>query len=462
MARSGGTARRQWFGSGGSQCWCCGGARDAMTRPWLSVVGIALEGWDGLSAPARAALRNAELIIGGARHLGMVEIPDGAATYGWETPLSKTVARIRAAQGRSVVVLATGDPMHFGIGVTLARHFSPAEMTVWPQVSAFSLAAARLGWGLAECHLITAHGRPVARVRRYLQDGARLVILSEDRSTPLAVAELLVAAGCGASRMTVLAEMRQSGGESLRLELSAAEAVTALPQQAIPDLHCLAVECRRSSGRNLSVAAGLDDDEFDSPTPQQLLTKQPIRAMVLALLAPQAGDCLWDIGAGSGSVGIEFLRLLLTSSGGGHGLLAARAYAIERNLDRLPTIAANAERLGVPELKIVGGDAEPIIDTLPDPTVIFVGGGIRIPNLVNRLWQRLPPGGRMVATAVTLTGEARLGQCQEEFGGDLYRVAVNRSESIGNQAKIWRPYLPVTLWRASKSNASELSSFLNP
>ena len=423
-----------------------------MTRPWLSVIGIGLEGWDGLSAPAREALADAELIIGGKRHLGMVEIPDGAETFGWETPLSKTVERIRAARGQRVAILATGDPMHYGIGVTLVRHFSPDEMRVWPQVSAFSLAAARLGWGLAQCHLITVHGRSLALLRRYLQDGARMVILSEDRTTPLAVAELLVAAGCGASRLTVLAEMRQSGGESLRLELTAAEALGVLPQVGIPDLNCLAVDCRRIQGKNLSLAAGLDDEQFDSPTTKQLLTKQPIRAMVLAMLAPQAGDCLWDIGAGSGSVGIEFLRLLLASSGQGQGRMAARAYAVERNLDRLPTIAANAARLGVPELKIVGGDAEPIIDILPDPTVIFLGGGLRSPKLVDRLWQRLPAGGRMVATAVTLAGEARLGQCQDEFGGDLYRVAVNRSESIGNQANIWRPYLPVTLWRASKAN----------
>ncbi|MDI9408972.1 MAG: precorrin-6y C5,15-methyltransferase (decarboxylating) subunit CbiE [Candidatus Pacebacteria bacterium] len=424
-----------------------------MSQKWLSVVGVGLEGIAGISDRARAAVLSAEVIIGGSRHLSMVGLPASAKRIAWETPLAKTIEGITARRGQRVVILATGDPMHYGIGVTLARHFTLVEMEVWPQPSAFSLAAARLGWPLSHCHCLTIHGRSLNQLHRYLQHGSRLLILSEDQTSPAAVAELLTRAGCGTSIITILGEMANGGGESLRLEVMAEQGHSSLSGVTIPDLNCLAVQIRRTEGHDLSLAAGLGDQNYETESRYQLLTKQPIRALVLALLAPQAGDCLWDIGAGSGSVGIEFLRLLLGSSGSGFGLSAPRAFAIEKDDERRAIIANNAARLGVPELTIIGGEADRVIDSLPDPTVVFIGGGLGRAGLVAKLWQRLASGGRMVATAVTLEGEESLRAAERQFGGELLRIAVTRAESLSPESRVWRPSLPVTLWHSKKQDS---------
>jgi precorrin-6B C5,15-methyltransferase / cobalt-precorrin-6B C5,C15-methyltransferase len=402
-----------------------------MTAPWLAVVGIGEDGLSGLAEAARALIAASEVLVGGARHHAMV--PHAAAErLTWETPLKRTVEAIAARRGRRVVVLATGDPLWYGVGVTLARRFAPEEMTILPQRGAFSLAAARLGWPLAECALLTVHGRPLDRFMLHVAPGARLLVLSADGGTPAAAADLLRRHGWGPSRLVALEHL--DGAAERRVEGTAEG--WAAPRVA--DLNTLAVECRPGpSARTLSRLAGLPDDSFES---DGQLTKREVRAATLAALAPLPGESLWDIGAGSGSVAIEWLRAAPRAS----------AIAIERQAARCAAIARNAAALGVPELRIVQGAAPAALDGLPAPDAAFVGGGISEAGLLERVWEALRPGGRLVANAVTVEGEARLLAWRACHGGTLSRIAVSRAGPVGGRLG-WRPLMPVTQLAAAKT-----------
>lgn len=398
--------------------------------PWLAIIGIGDDGVAGLSPAARTLIDSAELLVGGARHLAMV--PQGYADrHEWESPLSQTVERIAAWRGRRVVVLASGDPMCYGVGVTLARRFDRAEMTVLPQLGAFSLAAARLAWPLAECETLTVHGRPLDRLLLHLAPGRRLLVLSHDGSTPAAVAALLRAHGWGPSTMTVLEHM---GGAKERVLTEAAAGWT---EQLCADLNTVAIECRASPGaRIFSRAAGLPDDAFAH---DGQLTKREVRAATIAALAPLPGHLLWDVGAGCGSVAIEWLRAAPRTS----------AIAVEQVASRCDLIARNAAALGVPELRIVAGAAPDALADLPQPDAIFLGGGIATAALLDQAWAALPAGGRLVANAVTLEGEARLGAFHGQHGGALVRIAITRAAPVGKRFG-WRPLMPVTQLAAIK------------
>lgn len=391
--------------------------------PWLSVVGLGDDGLASLSGAARALIDQAQLLVGGERHLALV--PSCAAErMTWRRPLADTVAEIAARRGRRVVVLASGDPLWHGVGVMLARHFSRDEMVVLPHISAFSLAAARLAWPLGECATLTLHGRPLDRLSLHLSPGARLLILSEDGETPALVAALLAARGWGESRLTVLEHM---GGAR---ERHIAETAARWREPRVADLNTLAVECVAGPGaRVLPRLAGLPDDAFRH---DGQITKRVVRAATLAALGPVPGETLWDIGAGSGSIAIEWLR-----GGGG------RAYAIERRADRCALIAENAAVLGVPDLEIVAGEAPAALRDLPAPDAVFIGGGSGAPGLFEGAWQRLEPGGRLVVNVVTLAGEARLAAWHEAHGGTMTRIAVCEAEPLGTD-RGWRPLMPVT------------------
>jgi precorrin-6Y C5,15-methyltransferase (decarboxylating) len=399
-------------------------------RPWLSVIGIGEEGLGALSEPARTLIAGAELLVGGARHLAMV--PEGGAERrSWERPLRLTVECIAQWRGRPVAVLASGDPMCYGVGVTLARRFDPAEMTVLPQPGAFTLAAARLAWPLADFARLTLHGRPLDRLALHLAPGQRLLILSEDGGTPAAVARLLAARGWGPSTIAVLEHM--GGAAEARLDGIA----EAWGERRCADLNTIGILCRPGPGaRALSRAAGLPDDAF---LHDGQLTKRELRAAAIAALAPLPGQLLWDVGAGCGSVAIEWLRA-------GERM---RAVAIEERADRRDLIARNAAALGVPELRIVDGTAPAALAGLPPPDAVFLGGGIADAGLIEHLWAALPSGGRLVANAVTLAGEARLASFAASEGGALTRIAVSRAAPLGVQLA-WRPLLPVTQLAAVK------------
>jgi precorrin-6B C5,15-methyltransferase / cobalt-precorrin-6B C5,C15-methyltransferase len=400
---------------------------------WLTIIGIGEDGLAGLSEAARALIDAAELLIGGERHLAMVP-PGAAARHAWESPLSRTVERIADWRGRRVVVLASGDPMCYGVGVTLARRFDPTEFTVLPQLGAFSLAAARLAWPLADCATVTVHGRPLERLLLHVAPGQRLLVLSEDGATPARIAALLRDTGWGPSRLTILEHL---GGAQERLLTNDAAGWT---EPVCADLNTVAIECRPGPGaRPWSRAAGLPDDAF---LHDGQLTKREIRAATIAALAPLPGQILWDVGAGSGSIAIEFLRAAPRS----------RAFAIEQDAARRDLIARNAAALGVPELTIVAGSAPAALADLPRPDAVFVGGGVTAPGMLEQIWTALAPGGRLVANAVTVEGEARLVEFQSRHGGDLVRIAVTRAAPVGERLG-WRPLMPVTQLAVSKPDS---------
>ncbi len=394
--------------------------------PWLTIVGLGEDGLAGLSPAARALVAGARTLIGGARHLALVP-PGDAERLTWETPLARTVEAIAARRGSRVVVLATGDPMWFGIGVTLARRFARDEVTILPHISAFTLAASRLGWPLAECACLTAHGRPLEPLALHLAPGARLLVLSADGATPGAVAAWLTARGWGPSAIAVLERM--AGPRERRVD-GVAE-TWAAPHA--DDLNTLAIECRPGPrARILPRTAGLPDDAFAH---DGQLTKREVRAATLAALAPLPGQTLWDVGAGCGSIAIEWMR---AASG-------VAAVAIERDPARVDLIARNAATLGVPLLAIVRGEAPAALADLPPPDAVFVGGGLGAEGLIDRCRAALKPGGRLVANAVTVEGETALAAARARFGGAMTRIAVSRLEPVGGLHG-WRPLMPVTQW----------------
>jgi precorrin-6Y C5,15-methyltransferase (decarboxylating) len=397
-----------------------------MTEPWLHVIGIGADGLDGLSADQRRRVAEAEFLVGGARHLAMASGFSPAEQLTWEIPLERTVTRIRDARGRRVVVLATGDPMWFGIGVTLARAFAPGDYVISPSLSAFTLAASRLGWPLADTVCLTVHGRPIELILRHLLPDARLLILSENGETPAEVAALITTHGYGASLVTVLAEL--GGAEESRWDGAAADWSWA----SLPDLNTIAIICQpdRDASPRWSGVPGLPDRAF---THDGQLTKQPIRAATLAALAPLPGELLWDIGAGSGAIAIEWLR----------AARGTRAIAIERSTERGAMIRTNAASLGTPDLKVVQGSAPDALSDLPAPDAVFIGGGVTIEGVFEAAWAALKPGGRLVANVVTLEGEALLLARHGQLGGSLTRFSISRAEPVGPH-QAWRPLMPVT------------------
>jgi precorrin-6B C5,15-methyltransferase / cobalt-precorrin-6B C5,C15-methyltransferase len=399
---------------------------------WLAVIGIGEDGLAGLSCAGRTLVETAEFLVGGVRHLAMVPPPVASAEHlVWQRPISRTIEAIAALRGRRVVVLASGDPLWYGIGAPLLRHFAPEEMTFLPQLSAFSLAAARLGWPLADCAAISLHGRPLDTLRLHLMPGHRVLALSEDRRTPSAVAALLTQLGWGPSRLTVLSHL---GGPHEGIVSAEARCWGERP---VADLNTIALDCRpERETRAFSRLAGLPDDAFEH---DGQLTKREARAATLGALGPLCGETLWDIGAGCGSIAIEWLRA-------GESCIAV---AIERDAARAAMIARNAAALGVPGLRIVLGTAPDASAGLAPPDAIFIGGGIGAPRLLPAMWEALRPGGRLVANVVTVEGETRLFDWHRRHGGRLTRIAVSRAEpALGHH--LWRPLANVTQLAATK------------
>ena len=401
---------------------------------WLAVVGIGEEGLEALSPAGRALIEEAEFLFGGARHLAMV--PQSATERClWERPLCRSIERIALYRGRRVVVLASGNPLWFGIGAALARRFPREEMTVLPQPSAFSLAAARLLWPLEDCLLLSLHGRPFEELRLHLAPGRRLLILSEGGTTPKEVARLLCELGWGESRLEVFAHLGGARETSIRAE------ARAFGERLVPALNLIALTCKGEPGaRALPRVSGLPDEAFEH---DGQITKREVRAATLAALHPLPGERLWDLGAGCGSIAIEWLRL-------GEG---RKAIAVERNRERAAMIARNAARLGVPGLNICCAEAGAALASLPRPDAVFLGGGVAAEGLLEASWQALPEGGRLVANVVSTEGEARILDWQKRNGGSLCRIAVSRAEPAGAGGKLhlWRAFAAVTQLAATKA-----------
>lgn len=403
------------------------------TSRWLTLVGIGDDGPAGLSPRAVDELARATLVFGGRRHLELAAPLLRGEPVAWRSPIEDSVPDLLARRGNPTAVLATGDPFHFGIGVTLARLIPADEMLCLPQASAFSLAAARLGWGVQDCVCLSLHGRALERIVPHLQPGLRVLALSWDGSTPGKLAALLRERGFGPSRLTICESM---GGPRERLRQSSA---ATFDLEDIADLNTIAVELRAEPGARLrSCAPGLPDDWFDH---DGQITKAPIRAVTIAGLAPRPGQRLWDVGAGSGSVGVEWL---LAAS-------ASTAIAIEQKAERLDRVGRNALHWGVHErLDRVQGTAPDALDGLPQPDAVFIGGGLTAPGLLDVCRTALPPGGRLVANAVTLESQAVLADCLKRDGGTMMTLAVSTAEPVGGFHGL-RPSMSVMQWRWTKS-----------
>ena len=316
---------------------------------WLTLVGIGEDGMAGLGAPARAALQAARIVFGGQRHLAMLPPDLDAERRPWPTPFAEAFDQILALKGSPVCVLASGDPMLYGMGASLSRLLPAEEMLVLPVPSSFSLAAARMGWALQDAVLLTIHGRPIEGLHSHLHDGAKLLVLSHDGASPHSISQLLAARGFGQSQVTALEHM--GGPQEHRVDGIAAD--WSVPEVAA--LNLVAIHCRAdATARPLSTLAGLPDDAYQH---DGQLTKRDVRAMTLARLGPCPGDLLWDVGAGCGSIGIEWMRAHAT----------CRAIAIEADEGRQQLIRANSLALGVPGLELVAGAAPAALDGLPAP-----------------------------------------------------------------------------------------------
>jgi len=410
--------------------------------PWLTIIGIGLDGSVSLSARATAALEEAEIVAGGKRHFELLNVPE-AKRYIWPQPFIDGVAHIIQRRGRPVVVLATGDPMHFGIGSVLARHVSCDELVIFSSPSAFSLAAARLGWAIEDTVCISLHGRPLVTLNKWLEPGARILALTDNGLAPVKIAQLLCQQGAGESQLTVLENL---GGNDEQVSTRIASQLGQSVE--FSDLNVTAIHCAekvRGDALRITRAPGLPDDAFIH---DGQLTKREVRAATLAALGPYAGQHLWDVGAGCGSVAIEWQRSGARMS----------ATAFECDANRLKMISNNAYALGVPELKIIAGA---VPHTLPDigddgasnqsaPDAIFHGGAVSDDAVFAACWKALRVGGRMVANAVTLEGEAALVRRHAEFGGEIVRISIFNLTSVG-QFRSLRPAMPVTQWRVIKS-----------
>ena len=408
-----------------------------ITKKWLYVIGIGEDGWDDLSADSRELLYKSEIVIGGERHLKMIPGDWEGERIIWASPIREAVTKIldwrpsEPGSGKKVAVMASGDPLCYGIAAKLLRHLPIEEIWIKPALSTFSLICSRVGWSLPDIETLTIHGRPLEMLHTFVQPGAKLLVLNQDEGSPKQAAELLAARGFGKSQITVLEHL---GGSKERQFSGQADSWNH-PHGAA--LNAMAIECIAGTRANvLARIPGLPDDAF---LHDGQLTKREIRAATLSRLMPVVDQVLWDVGAGCGSVAIEWMRCNPR----------CKAVAIEKSESRLKMIQQNAFQLGVPMLDIVPGNAPEVLVDLPAPDAIFIGGGLSGGNMLETCWNALNPGGRLVANAVTLEGEQKLVQWQkvnaEKNGasGDLARLAVSHVETIG-KFQSWKEVRSVT------------------
>jgi len=396
-----------------------------ISKKWLCVIGIGEDGWDDLSADARDLLYESEIVLGGERHLKMLPKDWEGERIVWSSPIREAVSKIvswrpeDSASVQKVAIMASGDPLCYGIATKLLRHLPIEEIWIKPALTTFSLMCSRIGWSLPDVETLTIHGRPLEMLHPFVQPGAKLLVLSKGEESPEKAAKLLCARGFGKSIITVLEHL---GGRKERQFSGPADSWNH-PEGAA--LNAMAIECiPESNATILSRIPGLPDEAFFH---DGQLTKREIRAVSLSRLMPVVDQVLWDVGAGCGSVAIEWMR---TSP-------RCRAVAIEKSKSRLKLIEQNSQELGVPMLQIISGSAPEVLADLPAPDAVFIGGGLSSGNLLQTCWTALKPGGRLVANAVTLEGEQKLLQWQNEnagksgASGDLTRLSISRAEKIG-------------------------------
>jgi len=396
----------------------------------IEVVGLSARGWNDLPERLRATIRYAEVLLGSRRHFDLIPSFPDQQRLPWPTPLREGLRRLLSQVGdRRVVALASGDPLVAGIGSTLVDMLGAEAVHIHPAVSSVALARARIGWPEETTELIRLRGGDLDGVRRYLFPGQRLIILSRDGDSPAEVAQLVTDAGYGDSTITVLGDL-DTEAES-RLDVMARDWTG-----RAPTLNVICVACA-GAGSAASLTPGLPDDVFDH---DGQLTKRDLRASVLAHLMPRPGDLLWDVGAGAGSIAIEWLR----------SDPRCRAIAIERDGSRVKRIRGNAEALGVPGIEVLHGEAPAALASLERPDAVFVGGGGSFETL-EQAWSALRVGGRLVVHAVTQETEVIIVDCWRRYGGELTRHSVEHLEPIGRYHG-WRPARSVVQWSAIKGS----------
>lgn len=401
---------------------------------WLTIIGIGDDGLAGL-APARLSVVHSASAVFASRRMVSAEDFPGIELHFWTPEFDAAMAELLRHKGRPTVVLATGDPMLYGIGATLAARLAPEEFDVFPAPSAFSLAAARLRWALQDTNCISLHGRPVDALARHLAPRAKILALTSSGKTIAEAAAILERSGHGRSKMTVLEHL--GGAKERRVDLTPQSAGA----QSFADLNTLAIECEAFPGEGFTgTGAGILDSAFEH---DGQLTKCEVRAATIAALQPFPGALLWDIGAGCGSIGIEFMR----------AARGARAIAIEAAAARRAMIETNAKRLGVPELTLASGEAPAALEGLPQPDAVFIGGGLTRPDVFETAFAALRAGGVLVANAVTVEGEAKLFTLAQSHDGALTRIAVSRAEPVGGFLA-FKPMLPVTQLSIRKKAAA--------
>ncbi len=400
-------------------------------RKWLTIIGMGEDGLAGLSPKARLALDAAQHIVGSGRLLSMIG-QSHAKLHEWPQPFSAVIDRLKPLRGFATVVLATGDPMNYGAARKIFEFIPVEEATVLPGLSSFSLAAARMGWSLPDCDTFTIHGRPAANLEAFIQPDAKLIVLTEDGSSISECARRLVVRGFGASQMTVLENM---GGDK---EASATFKASAVPNRNWSPLNTLAIHCCASKYAKIwPRVPGLPDDDFEH---DGKITKREVRAITVAALIPAPDKLLWDIGAGSGAVAIEWMRCTR----------GAEAVAIEQDDQQCGFIATNADRFGTPRLKVVKAEAPAGLDALPTPDSVFIGGGLSDYGVFEAAWERLRSGGYLVANVVTLEGQTKLYVLQKIHGGDLVSLDVSVLTQVG-EMRAFRPRMNVVQWRVRKA-----------
>lgn len=401
----------------------------------VTVVGIGVDGYAGLTPAGRAAVDAAAVVIGGKRQLDLLPDTVTAERVAWPTPLRPAVKElVEAHRERGLVILGSGDPMHHGIGRTLIEELGPFAVTVIAHPGSVSLACARMGWPVESTPVVSSLTGPFAAVLRHAGDGARALLLNRDATTPVALAAFLTAQGWGQARITVLSDL--GGGPGIEKSLRGlANQADYWETQAAGAVSISAVEFFGAPARQET--AGLPDDAFET---DGQLTKRHVRALTLATLAPRPGELLWDIGGGSGSIAVEWLRA--------HPSL--RAVCVEKETERVGRIARNAAALGVPQLQVVTGAAPEALAGLEAPDVVFVGGGLTAPGLFDACWAALPVGGRFVTNAVTLESQALVTRLRAEHGGDLLKIDLARTTPVGGFTG-WRAAMTVVQWSVEKT-----------
>ncbi|AYJ49744.1 precorrin-6y C5,15-methyltransferase (decarboxylating) subunit CbiE [Rhodococcus sp. P1Y] len=405
-------------------------AKDASVSPIpIDVVGIGADGWGGLSASTRSIVEAADVVFGSRRQLQTIPVAQDRLRP-WPSPLLPNLrSTIEEFDGNRICVLASGDPMFHGIGVTLAREFGAPRLRVISSPSSLSLACARLGWAVHTTACVSLVNEPAATLIPALSDGSRVVVLSRGSETPSEVLSILRDAGFGQSTVTVLENL---GGPDERSSTGTAATWTHEPGDP---LNVVAVDCVEDrTHTRLTRVPGLPDRAY---TGDGQLTKSEVRALTLSALAPSPGELLWDVGGGSGSIAIEWMRTHPT----------CRATVYESMGHRRRQIETNARALGVPGARVVGGAPESFDSETPD--AVFIGGGLTQDGMLDVCWSCLPPGGRLVANAVTAESEAFLLECVSRFGGVLRKFQIYRAEPLGSFTS-WRPQLPVAQWAVVK------------